>query len=161
MHAVMQYIDFSACSYADKIDTEISRLVAENRITADQASFVDKESILAFFQTPIGKQLQSHSQVLREFKFSVLDRAEKYYPSAEGEQILLQGVVDCALIDTDGITVLDFKTDRVTEETLSAVSTSYRSQVQIYADALSRIYHLPVKAAYLYFFKLNQFVKVD
>ena len=121
----------------------------------------DKESILTFFQTPLGKKLQTHPKVLREFKFSVLDGAEKYYPDAAGEQILLQGVVDCALIDTDGITVLDFKTDRVTEETLPAVCASYKPQVQIYAAALSRIYQLPVKAVYLYFFKLNRFIEVQ
>ena len=36
----------------------------------------------------------------------------------------------------------------------------YRMQVQTYADALSRIYQKPVKASYLYFFRLNRFVSV-
>ena len=115
---------------------------------------------MAFFQTPLGKTLQTHPKVLRDFKFSVLDGAEKYYPDAAGEQILLQGVVDCAMIDGDGITVLDFKTDRVTDETLPAICANYKPQVQTYAAALSRIYNLPVKSAYLYFFKLNRFVEV-
>lgn len=29
-----------------------------------------------------------------------------------GEKLLLQGVVDCCFMEEDGITVLDFKTDR-------------------------------------------------
>ena len=34
------------------------------------------------------------------------------------------------------------------------------SQVQTYAEALSRIYEMPVKAKYLYFFQLGRFVEV-
>lgn len=160
MHTIMQYIDFPACTDLEEIDRELSRLIRENRITEAQKDLADKESILAFFQTPLGKTLQTHPKVLREFKFSVLDGAEKYYPDAAGEQILLQGVVDCAMIDGDGITVLDFKTDRVTDETLPAICANYKPQVQTYAAALSRIYNLPVKAVYLYFFKRNRFVEV-
>ena len=74
--------------------------------------------------------------------------------------MLLQGVVDCALLEEDGITVVDFKTDNVTEETLPAVTERYRPQVQTYGEALSRIYEMPIKAKYLYFFRLDRFVEV-
>jgi ATP-dependent helicase/nuclease subunit A len=78
----------------------------------------------------------------------------------KGEEILLQGVVDCALIEPDGITVIDFKTDRVTEETIGSVSDGYRPQILAYASAMERIFALPVKTAQLYFFSVNTFVKV-
>ena len=71
--------------------------------------------------------------------------------------MLLQGGVDCALLEPDGITVVDFKTDYVTEETLSGVVERYRPQLETYAHALSRIYQTKVKAACLYFFHLNRF----
>jgi ATP-dependent helicase/nuclease subunit A len=70
-------------------------------------------------------------------------------------------VVDCALIEEDGITVLDFKTDSVTEETLEAAVERYRPQVQAYADAMERIFQRKVKRALLYFFRLNKFVEVE
>ena len=76
----------------------------------------------------------------------------------EGEQVLLQGVVDCALLEPDGITIIDFKTDRVTEETVAATAERYSLQVRTYADALSRIYEMPVKGKMLYFFSLDAFV---
>jgi ATP-dependent helicase/nuclease subunit A len=95
---------------------------------------------------------------LREFKFSILDRGEQYGDGLEGEQVLLQGVVDCALLEEDGITVLDFKTDSVTEETVRDRAAHYRIQLESYSEALSRIYEMPVKARYLYFFRLNKFV---
>ena len=33
--------------------------------------------------------------------------------SAAGEEILLQGVVDCCLEEEDGLVVIDYKTDRL------------------------------------------------
>ena len=75
-------------------------------------------------------------------------------------QVLLQGVVDCALLEEDGIMVLDFKTDHVTEETLPLLTERYRGQLRIYADALERIYKKKVKNACLYFFGLKRFAQV-
>ena len=97
---------------------------------------------------------------LREFKFSILDDGRNYGEGLEGEQVLLQGVVDCALLEPDGITIIDFKTDRVTEETVDATADRYRLQVQTYADALSRIYEMPVKRKMLYFFSLDTFYEL-
>ena len=74
--------------------------------------------------------------------------------------MLLQGVVDCAMLEDDGITVIDFKTDYVTEETLPDVVERYRAQVQTYANALAQIYEQTIKAQYLYFFRLNRFVSI-
>ena len=55
---------------------------------------------------------------------------------------------------------MDFKTDRVTEDTLYGVSQRYLPQIDTYAEALARIYEMPVKAKYLYFFRLDQLVEV-
>ena len=159
-HAVMQYIRYEACADADGVRKELERLVAENFITAEQAQMVNCEQIAAFFVTEIGQHLQKHGNVLREFKFSILDDASKFDPSLAGEEILLQGVVDCAMVDDDGITVIDFKTDYVTDDTLEQKVQMYRSQVEAYAGAMSRIYCAPIKSAWLYFFQLNRFVKV-
>ena len=119
---------------------------------------IDCEKLLRFFGSQIGMKLRSGIEHLREFKFSILDRGEKYGEGLEGEQVLLQGVVDCALLEPDGITVLDFKTDYVTEKTVDQRADYYRPQLETYCEALSRIYKLPIKAAYLYFFELVAFI---
>jgi len=113
--------------------------------------------ITKFFQTPIGCKLRMSKDVLREFKFSILDDAQQYGEGLEGEQVLLQGVVDCALLEPDGITVVDFKTDYVTPETIDTVTDRYRPQVETYADALSRIFQLPIKGKALYYFHIADF----
>ncbi len=160
MHAVMQYIDFSACTSEENICKEIQRMVDERLISQEQADMANTDDLWAFFQTTFGQKLQKSDNVLREFKFSVLEDASKYYPDTGDEKILLQGVVDCAIVEEDGLIVLDFKTDRVTEQTLPKIAEQYKAQVLAYASALKRIYQKPVKSAWLYFFATNSFVDV-
>jgi len=160
IHAVMQYIRLDACTDLDSIRREVATMAEEQLISAEQAELVDCEKLLAFFTSPIGKKLRNSKEVLREFKFSLLDAADRYYPDTAGEQVLLQGVVDCAIVEEDGITVLDFKTDYVTDETLKTVADRYTAQVKAYAQALERIYEKPVKSALLYLFTINEFVSV-
>ena len=160
MHTVMQYIAYEKCTNESEIRAELSRLTEKGFLTEEQTKAVNTRKLLHFFTSDIGRKLCNGVPYLREFKYSILDSGIQYDPSLKGEQILLQGVVDCALLEKDGITVIDFKTDYVTEETLSEVISRYRSQIQTYAEALERIYELPVKERYLYLFHLEQFVSL-
>ena len=157
MHAVMQYIDYKKCSDIVSIRSEVAHIVQSGYITKEQADFVDPYKILAFFESEVGEALIFHNNVIREFKFSVLVDAQEYYGDVVGEKILLQGVVDCALIDDDGITLIDFKTDRVHEDNIADIADKYRAQLVAYANALSKIYCKPIKSAMLYFFEMNDF----
>ncbi len=160
VHKMMQHIRFAHCGSEAEIRNEIARLIQEQIMTSEEAEMVDIPHICEFFATEYGKKLCAASNVLREFKFSILDDASNYGCPSQGEDVLLQGVVDCAILEDDGITILDFKTDRVTQESMDSVANGYRLQVNLYARALSRIFRLPIKTAQLYFFRLNQFVKV-
>ena len=159
MHAVMQYINYGVCVDKEAVHAEIGRLVRESYISQEQADMVDQNAITEFFTSEIGQKLRC-GEVLREFKFSILQDAAIEDPQLMGEQILLQGVVDCALIEDDGITIIDFKTDHVARETLSLKVGQYTPQVAAYAQAMEKIYGRPVKQRFLYFFNLNQFISV-
>ena len=160
IHSVMQYIDYEKCMDVNSVDAQIKLLSDSGFITADAAEMADRKQIAAFFESPIGQKLRSGVPSVREFKFSILDDGENYADGLEGEQVLLQGVVDCAMIEDDGLTIIDFKTDYVTEESLPELVERYRIQVQTYAQAMKRIYQRNVKASYLYFFRLNRFVAI-
>ena len=159
-HLIMQHLNFASCGSSELIQADISRMVSAGLITEEQAQAVQVEKIAHFFQTELGKKIIGSHEVLREFKFSILEDAERYYPAASGEQILLQGVVDCAIIEPDGITVLDFKTDSINPYNLSDKISLYKGQVQTYASALSRIFERPVKASYIYFFSSEDLIEV-
>ena len=56
----------------------------------------------------------------------------------------------------DGLTVIDFKTDRVTPETAEARAQSYRGQVELYSQALMALTGTPVVHKVLWFFALGR-----
>lgn len=158
IHEALHYIRYEACTDIHAVRWEVERLVKERFITKEQGQIVNCEKIARFFSTDLGMKLRTSSNILREFKFSILDDASRYGDGLEGEQVLLQGVVDCALVEDDGLIVVDFKTDYVTDEMLPILTGRYQAQVEAYADALSRIYECRIKEKYLYFFHLDRFV---
>ena len=161
IHTLMQHIDYARCCEVNTVREEIQRLLSKKLLRDDQAKAIPAEKIVKLFTSPLGCRIRNCQQVLREFKFSILDNSAKYTPDTAGEQVLLQGVVDCALIEPDGITVIDFKTDRVTVESLSQVTAQYTHQVLAYAHALERIYGMPVKEVYIYYFQLDRTVSIS
>ena len=161
MHTCLQHIRYEACTNRKGVEAELRRMVLEGLLTQQQEEMINTGELAALFQSPMGRRLPACSQVLREFKFSILESGEAMDAALKEEQILLQGVVDCALIEEDGITVVDFKTDRVTEETVLSRAQDYAPQVEAYANALSRIFERPVKEKLLYFFKLGKTVSLD
>lgn len=159
-HSAMQFLRFEECRDCASVEQEIQRLVSEGFLSAAEGDMVDCRKIAAFFASPMGQRLRSGVPYLREFKFSLLDNAERYGQGLEGESVLLQGVVDCAILEPDGIVLLDYKTDYVTDETVCAAAQRHRRQLETYADALSRIFERPVTEKYIYFFQINRFWEI-
>lgn len=160
VHIVMEHIQYDQCTDVEGVKAELMRICQDGFIKAEDAQQIDPKVIYGFFETELGKKMMKAHKLLREFKFSVLVGGADYSCYCVDDKVLLQGVVDCALIEEDGVTVVDFKTDRVTEDTLEEITDAYRFQVKAYTDALTRIYNKPIKASYLYFFRLNRLVPV-
>ena len=160
LHSVMQHVNLKCCGSDAEIVSDISRMVETGLISAEQAALVDPSKISLFFNTELGRRIANGREVLREFKFSILEDASKYYSDVENDRILLQGVVDCALVEDAGITVIDFKTDYITDFNFDEKVQAYSTQIKTYADALSRIFEKPVLESYIYFFHNGKFVCV-
>jgi ATP-dependent helicase/nuclease subunit A len=150
-HLFLQYADFSKLASRDGVLEELDRMVDEEYLTELQAEAVRPDTIMGLFSSPLGQQMLSAKELIREFKFSILTDAEAYYPGIQGEQVLLQGVVDAAILEEDGLTVIDFKTDRVSGDGAPQRAEQYRGQLMTYQKALERIFEKPVKKMVLYF----------
>ena len=135
----------------DGVISELDRLVDDLYITEQQAQAVQPDMVSALFQSPLGQRILTAKDLIREYKFSILTDAATFYPDVEGEQVLLQGVVDAAILEEDGLTVIDFKTDRVTADDATQRAEIYRGQLETYRMALERIFGRPVKEMILYF----------
>ena len=162
LHMVMQYLDYGRAGSFGEIADEVTRLVDGQYITPQQGNAVNPADILAFFRSELGGRLRRSGRVEREFKFSLLVPAADYYPQAgPGEEVLLQGVVDCWFVEEDGtITVVDFKTDRVGEDEARRRALDYRPQLDAYTRALSRASGLAVGRRCLWFFSIGRAVEL-
>lgn len=160
LHMAMQYLDFSKTDTEEQIKEELARLTEGQYLTPAQGKAVEPAVILALFRSPLGQSIRSAVHLEREFKFSMLVPARRYYPdSGPEESLLLQGVVDCWFETEDGsVTVVDFKTDRVTEQTMARRAAQYRPQLEAYTEALEEILDKKVRQRILWFFAQNRSV---
>ena len=100
-------------------------------------------------------------QCEREFKFTVLVPAQQYYPDASPEEeVLLQGIIDAWFSNGEGITLIDFKNDRVTHASQAVRAEKYRVQLDTYQMALEKITGQRVKRRVLWFFATDSAVEV-
>ncbi len=161
-HVVMQYLDYACADSEEHLRQEIGRLIDQQIVTPQQGQAVDPAVLLRFFRSEVGREVLAAGEGLhREFKFSVLEPAGRYFPGLDpGERVLLQGVVDCWYDTPQGLVILDFKSDRVTADTVEARAREYRPQLEAYAQALSRLLDRPVAKKVLWFFTLSQAVEL-
>ena len=163
MHQAMQFLDFSKTGSLEEICGEIARMERQRFLTAEQAAAVDCGQIAALFASPLGRELRGVPPecVWREYRFSVLEPVSKYLPEdSSGDEILLQGAVDCFFETEHGLTVVDFKTDRVAPGEESRRADAYRVQLTAYSDVLERIFEKPVCRRILYFFATGRAVLI-
>ncbi|MGI5970446.1 MAG: helicase-exonuclease AddAB subunit AddA [Oscillospiraceae bacterium] len=160
IHLAMQYIDFSKCGTLEGIKSELERLSEMRFLTPEQAAAVEPERILKLFRSELGRSLITSRRVMREFKFSILMPAKELMLPGGDDKILLQGVVDCFLEDERGITVIDFKSDRVTYENALEKAGEYAVQIETYSKAVERITGKPVLRRVLYFFEADREIDV-
>jgi ATP-dependent helicase/nuclease subunit A len=157
-HAFLQRVDLGRVGSLIELRGEAERFVNESWLTRDEATALDGEALLRFWQSPLGRALvAAPGNVRRELPFTArfsiaqlrdlgLTRSD-----AAGEFVIVQGVVDLAVVDDEGIDVLDFKTDRVTPATVPEKAREYAPQLKLYAAALHAIYGRPVRSASLHF----------
>ena len=149
MHLLMQYLDLNG----PDPEEQAASLTARHLLTPEQAASLDLEQVRQFLASPLAQRIRRAEQVYREYRFSLLLPAALYDPVAEPEdELMLQGVVDCAFRTEEGLVIVDFKTDRIRPEEAPARAELYRPQLTAYSQALSRVLETPVAEMVLYFF---------
>ena len=162
VHTLLQFMDYGKGGTPEEVRAEADRLLALGHLTAPQADAARGEAdrICAFFASDAGRRIRRADQVWRELRFSLLVGAEELFDVPPGEQVLLQGVVDVCFREGDALTVVDYKTDYVTADTLPGRAAEYAPQIRAYAAALKRVLGLPVREGWLFFLRTGDLVPV-
>ena len=109
-------------------------------LSNDELAALDLKALTAFWTSVVGKEiLQQRGRVHRELpftvRFSASDLAQAGLKSdvVEDEFVVVQGVVDLAVVLSGEIWILDFKTDEVRAGELADKSRLYEPQLKLYA----------------------------
>lgn len=153
-HKVMQYVPLRTDLTVQEVNSQLVQWEADGLFSAEEISWVDIPAVISFCQSTLGRRMAQSTDVRREYPFSVLFTGGNYLPDIEsGEQILLQGVVDCLFREDDEWVLVDYKTDRL--DTEEAFSKRYAIQLSLYKRAVEQISHIKIKDVYIYSFYLH------
>ena len=155
LHMFMQHVDLGQRVTRENLEQQLDSMLEKKLLTVVEAESVDLERVLGFFGSNLGERLLAAEQVWREVPFGLRCDASKIHPGVEGEYIYIQGVIDCLFMSGGQLVLVDFKSDRVSEETKSLIVDKYRGQVAIYAQAIEAILGQKVAEQFLYFFALG------
>lgn len=160
-HLALQCMDIGKTASLDEVRGEIARLEREKFLSAREVAAVDANAIYKLFTSPLGQRIRTADKIHREFKFSLLCDAGDVYPDVSGEELLLQGVVDCCIEENGKLCIIDYKTDRVRDSAaLSTRVTFYTPQLRAYASALRRIFGMDVASCVLYFLDSGKIAEI-
>lgn len=163
MHFVMQHLDLEKlrsvtnAALVDEIRVQLEEMGARELLTAEEVKIVRPEAVASFFGTSVGMRMLSQEGVHRETAFNIAIPCSEVYRDlpeeiADGETMLLQGVIDCWFETENGILLLDYKTDYVPEGGSAIIKERYRVQLDYYTMALERVTGKKVTERYLYLF---------
>ena len=161
-HLIISSIDLNKEVNAGEVRAVADELMAEGLISAEAMECVDIESIGGFFESELGRMaVDTNNKVRREWPFTfALLASQVAESSAADDTIVVQGIVDMLIETADGLVVIDFKTDHVSEGQIAERAGMYARQVELYATAAETILKKPVLSKWLYFLSAERAFEV-
>lgn len=159
MHEAMQWLPLAKYTQAS-LTKELDALVTKGTFTEEERNLLSDTSLYKFFSSDLGKRLINAKRIEREMPFSMLFEGKRVYDTLEdGENLFLQGIIDTAFEEDGEWVLVDYKTDRV--KSGEDLIKRYKIQMDLYKEALQRLTGMPVKACYIYSFRLHDAISID
>ncbi len=168
LHKFMQFADYH--NARNDCTAELLRMQQQNYLTSEEVQAVDKSALDIFFRSPLAQRMFASQTLVRELKFiSALPAYEVGFAAnhpldtsasidAADDDIIIQGVADCVFYEKDGVVIVDYKTDRVTDP--QQLIERYATQLYYYKRALEKSLARPVKQSIIYSFVLGCEIEV-
>ena len=159
MHEAMQWLPLAQYTQAS-LTKELDALVMKGTFTEEERNLLSDTSLYKFFSSDLGQRLINAKRIERELPFSMLFEGKRVYDTLEdGENLFLQGIIDTAFEEDGEWVLVDYKTDRV--KSGEDLIKRYKIQMDLYKEALQRLTGMPVKACYIYSFRLHDAIIID
>ena len=161
LHSVFRYLDLpAACQQPDlfEIDRQLAAMHAAKMLSDDELAMVSPlaPAILAFVQSGLAAEMVKAFQdprrpIYQEMPFTLAVPACGVYPEKAGlageDQVLVQGIIDCWYENGAGITLVDYKSDRLPDDPAlcqAGLISRYALQLDYYALAIQKATGKPV-----------------
>ncbi len=159
-HSLMEYVDFSlgVSEGLPYIQESAETMVKEGLITEEELKAIDLTKVEGFFLSDLGKRAAAAFEkglLHKERPFTLREKQGK-------EDILVQGIIDCYFKEDGRTILLDYKSNRIkssSPESYSELLDNYRTQLDIYREALEKAGEGPVEEVYLYLFSTGEAIK--
>ena len=172
-HIFMQFCDFQNVEN-NGASAERERLIAKGFISNADAERIDMNKVAKFFDSDLYKAMRSAVSIHRELRFNVKLPASDFSENPElkaaleGEEILVQGVVDCVFELSDGTLVIaDYKTDLIPRDYANdregfkdLIRERHSKQLNYYTSACEKMFRKKVSRALVYSFSLGESVDI-
>ncbi|MCL2107061.1 MAG: helicase-exonuclease AddAB subunit AddA [Oscillospiraceae bacterium] len=169
MHAFLQHADYAAA--IDHLSGELERLTRLGYLSAAEARALEIPKLRTFLASEFTRRMLTSGNLMREQKFTLCLPAAEFVsitgnsPESiapellEGEEVIVQGIVDCAFEEDGKLVLLDYKTDRV--ESMDELIGRYAGQLGLYRLAMERCFGMTVSELLIYSFWLGDWIEVD
>ncbi len=165
VHKVMEETDFvQSAESEDRIadmKAQIQHMLERHRITQEMKKLASPGLLGHFLNSPLllrMAQAQRAGELYREQPFVMGIPASRVYEGASEELVLIQGIVDVYWVEDGELVILDYKTDAVEQE--EELVKRYRTQLELYGEALQRATGKRVKEKLIYSFVLHKTIQV-
>ena len=168
-HTFLEFVSLEKVGSEAELKSEAERICQSGIIGPDEIAVLDFAALAAFWNSTVGRKvLEKRACLRREHPFTSRLKANEPAKSSDPkheivsseEFVVLQGVIDLAVILPDEIWLLDFKSDQIKKSELDERARHYRTQVLLYAEALGKIYGRPVTERWLHFLAIRETVSV-
>ena len=152
IHLCMQKLDLKKAKYTfDDIKELVEKLESKKIITHKEAEAININKVYQFTKSKIWEEMIHAHVVQREKSFYIKLPAKEIYQKELDESVLVQGVIDLYYINSDDELVLvDFKTDYVENRDEESLINKYRTQLELYKNALEQATKRKVSRMYIY-----------
>lgn len=158
MHRVLECYDFT--KEPDSLEEQFQAMIEQKKIEEDMPALVSLPALLKFLKTSLGNRMHQAAcsgKLYKEKPFVMGKSArEALEESSSDEMLLIQGIIDVFFEEEDGIVLLDYKTDSVRSG--KELTDRYRTQMELYQEAVERAFGKRVKEKILYSFCLGEII---
>jgi ATP-dependent helicase/nuclease subunit A len=147
-HSVLEHMD-NVKAYnegASYISQLLKNMVTDEMMTEKEVELIDVNKVLVFAQSDLARRMVESGKIHKEKRFNFLTEHK-------GGKVIVRGIIDCFFEEDGQLVLLDYKTGNLRDANLGndeSIRAKYKTQIDLYSQALEASTGKRVKEAYLY-----------